>query len=91
MQLLQRFYDYQSGSIELDGKNLRRYDLQWLREQIGVVSQEPVLFQTTIRENIRFGCSTATDADLYQAAKIANAHGFIMKLPDVGEIREQRI
>jgi len=69
--------------IELDGKNLHRYDLQWLRQQIGVVSQEPILFQTTIRENILFGCSTATDKEIYQAAKIANAHEFIMSLPNV--------
>lgn len=83
IQLLQRFYSYQSGSIELDGQELNRYDYRWLRNQIGVVSQEPILFQMTIRENIMLGHSTATNDEIYRAAKLANAHDFIMTLPDV--------
>jgi ABC-type multidrug transport system fused ATPase/permease subunit len=86
VQLLQRFYDYQSGSIILDGKKIHQYNLKWLRQQIGVVSQEPNLFQTTIRENILFGCDSATDKAMYKAAKMANAHDFIMSLPDVRKI-----
>ncbi len=83
VQLLQRFYDYQSGSILIDGRKINQYNLKWLRQQISVVSQEPNLFQTTIRENILFGCDSATEEDMYEAAKIANAHHFIMSLPDV--------
>jgi ABC-type multidrug transport system fused ATPase/permease subunit len=60
--------------------------LKWLRQHIGVVSQEPILFQTTIRENILFGRETATDAEIQEAAKMANAHDFIMTLPDVSHI-----
>jgi len=60
--------------------------LKWLRQHIGVVSQEPILFQTTIRENILFGRDTATDAEIQEAAKMANAHDFIMTLPDVSHI-----
>jgi ABC-type multidrug transport system fused ATPase/permease subunit len=57
--------------------------LKWLREHIGVVSQEPILFQATIRENILLGRDTATDVEVQEAAKMANAHDFIMSLPDV--------
>ncbi|CAF0839105.1 unnamed protein product [Adineta ricciae] len=82
VQLLQRFYEISSGQILIDGIELNEYDLKWLRQQIGVVSQEPVLFHTTIRENIFFGADSATDEEIHQAAKIANAHDFIMSLPD---------
>ena len=57
--------------------------MQWLREQIGIVSQEPVLFNDTIADNIRYGCREATQEMIEKAAKEANAHDFIMKLPDV--------
>jgi ABC-type multidrug transport system fused ATPase/permease subunit len=67
----------------IDGRKINQYNLKWLRQQISVVSQEPNLFQTTIRENILFGCDSATEEDMYEAAKIANAHHFIMSLPDV--------
>jgi len=60
--------------------------LKWLRQNIGVVSQEPVLFQTTIRENILLGCDSATEKEIHEAAKMANAHDFIMSLPDVSQI-----
>jgi ATP-binding cassette subfamily B (MDR/TAP) protein 1 len=86
VQLLQRFYDYQSGSIYIDGRKIHQYNLKWLRQQIGVVSQEPILFQTTIRQNILFGCDSATDKDIYEAAQKANAHDFIMSLPEVRRI-----
>ena len=82
VQLLQRFYEPQSGSIKIDGKSVCQYNLNWLRQHIGVVSQEPVLFQTTIRQNILFGRESATDEEIHRAAKMANAHDFIMTLPD---------
>ena len=85
-QLLERFYDPQSGSIFIDEKNIMEYNLQWLREHIGIVSQEPVLFHGTIRENILFGSDSATDEDIFQAAQMANAHEFIMALPLVNQI-----
>ena len=81
-QLLQRFYNPTSGSILIDDKSINEYNLTWLRQHIGVVSQEPVLFHTTIRENILFGRESATDEEIHQAAKMANAHDFIMSLPD---------
>ncbi|CAF3678455.1 unnamed protein product [Rotaria sp. Silwood1] len=83
VQLLQRFYDSDSGSVFIDGHQITEYNLKWLRQRIGVVSQEPILFQATIRENILFGKDTATDKEVYEAAKMANAHDFIMTLPNV--------
>jgi ATP-binding cassette subfamily B (MDR/TAP) protein 1 len=83
LQLLQRFYDPESGAVKLDGRSLKDLNIEWLRKQIGVVNQEPILFGTTIKENILFGKSDATDNEIVAAAKSANAHNFIMKLPDV--------
>ncbi|CAF3775981.1 unnamed protein product [Rotaria sp. Silwood1] len=87
IQLLQRFYDPSSGSILIDGKQINEYNLKWLRQHIGVVSQEPVLFHTTIRQNILLGHDSATDEEIHQAAKMANAHAFIMALPDKYETK----
>jgi ATP-binding cassette subfamily B (MDR/TAP) protein 1 len=70
----------------IDGNKVTEYNLKWLRQRIGVVSQEPILFQATIRENILFGRDSATDDEIHEAAKMANAHDFIMTLPDVSEI-----
>ena len=61
---------------------MRDLNLHWLRQHIGVVSQEPVLFATTIVENIRYGCDEVTQAEIESAAKAANAHSFISELPD---------
>lgn len=61
---------------------MKNLDLEWLRQNIGVVSQEPVLFGTTIAENIRYGHMSATQEDIEKAAMKANAHHFIQKLPD---------
>ena len=55
VQLIERFYNPTAGSIKLDGNDIRTLNIQWLREQIGVVNQEPILFGTTIAQNIRFG------------------------------------
>ena len=67
--------------MTIDGKELRDINVNWLRRHIGVVNQEPVLFATTISENIRFGYSGASQAEIEKAAKMANAHKFIMQFP----------
>lgn len=82
IQLLQRFYDIDDGAVAIDRTDIRDYDLKWLRGQIGLVSQEPVLFSGTIAENIRFGNLSASDAEVQSAAKLANAHNFIRELAD---------
>ncbi|XP_028282992.1 mitochondrial potassium channel ATP-binding subunit [Parambassis ranga] len=81
--LLERFYDPNSGVIMLDGLDIRTLDLAWLRGQvIGFINQEPVLFGSSIMENIRFGKPEATEAEVINAAKQANAHHFITSFPD---------
>ncbi|XP_063290789.1 ATP-dependent translocase ABCB1-like [Pelobates fuscus] len=82
IQLLQRFYDPQVGEVTVDGHDIRTLNVKWLRENIGVVSQEPILFGTTIKENIRYGRECVTDEEIIQATKEANAYDFISKLPD---------
>uniref|UniRef100_H0V6N1 Bile salt export pump n=1 Tax=Cavia porcellus TaxID=10141 RepID=H0V6N1_CAVPO len=81
LQLIQRFYDPCEGMVTLDGHDIRSLNIQWLRDQIGIVEQEPVLFSTTIAENIRYGRKDATMEDVIHAAKKANAYNFIMNLP----------
>ncbi|OWF55459.1 Multidrug resistance protein 1 [Mizuhopecten yessoensis] len=83
VQLIQRFYDPEGGQVMIDGTNLKDLNVKWLRQHIGVVSQEPVLFATSIEENIRFGWDGATQDQIIAAAKMANAHDFIMELPEV--------
>ncbi|XP_022613688.1 ATP-binding cassette sub-family B member 8, mitochondrial-like [Seriola dumerili] len=81
--LLERFYDPTSGVIMLDGLDIRTLDPSWLRGQvIGFINQEPVLFGSSVMENIRFGKPEATDAEVINAAKQANAHRFITGFPD---------
>ncbi|XP_030604928.1 ATP-dependent translocase ABCB1 [Archocentrus centrarchus] len=82
VQLLQRFYDPQEGAVFVDGHDIRSLNVRHLREMIGVVSQEPILFATTIAENIRYGRTDVTQQEIIQATKEANAYDFIMKLPD---------
>lgn len=72
-----------NGNVKLDGNDLKSLNVKWLRSQIGVVNQEPILFSTTIKENIRFGKDNVTDDEIVEAAKNANAHEFIMSLPEV--------
>jgi subfamily B ATP-binding cassette protein MsbA len=79
--LIPRFYDPAEGSIRLDGYDLRSVTQHSLREQIGIVPQETLLFGGTIRENILYGRLDATEADMIDAAKAANAHEFIMAFP----------
>ncbi|KAJ0551150.1 putative ABC-type xenobiotic transporter [Helianthus annuus] len=79
--LLQRFYDPQRGEICVDGVRIDKLQLKWLRSQMGLVSQEPALFATTIKENILFGKEDATMDEVIEAAKASNAHNFISQLP----------
>ncbi|HEX8698140.1 MAG TPA: ABC transporter transmembrane domain-containing protein [Myxococcaceae bacterium] len=80
--LLGRLYDPQKGRILLDGKDLKDLDPEWLRQQIGVVAQEPLLFSSSISDNIRYGRAGATDAEVEAAARAANAHDFVSRFPD---------
>ena len=82
VSLIPRFYDLGSGSITLDGRDIREYTLESLRQQISIVLQDVFLFYGTVRENILFGQPHATDAQMIEAAKVANAHEFIMELPN---------
>ncbi|XP_046555643.1 phosphatidylcholine translocator ABCB4-like [Haliotis rubra] len=82
VQLIQRFYDPSSGSVMLDGNDIKDLNIRWLREHIGIVSQEPILFGTTIADNIRYGHEGVSQSEVEAAAKNANAHDFIMGLPE---------
>ncbi|KAF5290697.1 hypothetical protein FQR65_LT01987 [Abscondita terminalis] len=81
VQLIQRFYDPDLGSILIDDHKLNELNLTWVRSKIGVVGQEPVLFEGTIAENIRLSRENATDEEVEEAAKKANAHNFIVAFP----------
>ncbi|KAL8158950.1 hypothetical protein V2J09_000487 [Rumex salicifolius] len=81
ISLIERFYDPQAGEVVIDGVNLKDFQLKWIRQKIGLVSQEPVLFASTIRENISYGKDGATDQELRVAIELANAARFIDKLP----------
>ncbi|KDP45428.1 hypothetical protein JCGZ_09677 [Jatropha curcas] len=80
--LLQRFYDPLGGEILVDGVSIDKLQLKWLRSQMGLVSQEPALFATSIKENILFGKEDATIEQVIEAAKASNAHNFICQLPN---------
>jgi len=82
IKLLMRFYDVQNGEITLDGKNIKAYPLQTLRESMAFVSQNVTLFAGTIFENISYGKRDASFEEVINAAKIAEAHDFIMSLPN---------
>jgi subfamily B ATP-binding cassette protein MsbA len=90
LSLLPRFYDVQSGSVEIDGHDIRDYKLRGLRDQIGYVLQDTVLFRGTIFDNIAFGRPGVTREEVEEAARVANADEFIKRLPqgydtEVGE------
>ena len=72
------------AKVSVDGHDIPSLNLKWLRQHIGVVSQEPVLFDTTIAENIRYGKEDVTQEEIEKATKMANAHDFIRSLPKVG-------
>lgn len=81
ISLLQRFYDPDSGNIKLDGVEIQKLQLKWFRQQMGLVSQEPVLFNETIRANIAYGKEgNATEAEILAASELASAHGFVSGL-----------
>ena len=85
IQLIERFYDPTFGSVKLDGKDIRDLNIHFLRSQIGLVGQEPVLFAGSVMENIRRGIPKGMDVSneqIYQVAKMANAHDFISQLPE---------
>uniref|UniRef100_H2ZPC0 Bile salt export pump n=1 Tax=Ciona savignyi TaxID=51511 RepID=H2ZPC0_CIOSA len=82
IQLIQRFYDVQEGSLEVGGKDVSTLNVRKLREVIGVVAQEPILFATSIAENIRWGREGVTNEEIEEAARQANAYNFIMNLPE---------
>jgi len=82
LHLIQRFYDPTEGQIRIDGRDIRDYTLESLRQQIALVPQEPMLFRASIRENIAYGRLDATQAEIEQVAHSANAHEFIEKLPE---------
>lgn len=82
INLVERFYDPIDGEILLDGINIQLLQLKWLRSQMGLVSQEPILFATTIKENILFGKEGATNEEMIEAAKKSNAHNFITQQPN---------
>lgn len=82
ISLIERFYEPTSGQILIDGNDIRELDLKWLRQQIGLVNQEPALFATSIRENILYGKDNATLDEITRAAKLSEAISFINNLPD---------
>jgi len=82
VSLIPRFYDPTSGTVAIDGQDIRKVRLTSLREQIGIVSQETILFSGTVRDNIAYGKTEATDEEVVEVAKKANAHNFISSLPD---------
>jgi ATP-binding cassette, subfamily B, bacterial len=81
-RMLTRFYDVSDGAVRIDGTDIRDYSLKSLRENVGVVLDEPFLFSVSIRDNIAYGLPSASLEDVVAAAKAANAHEFIVKLPE---------
>jgi ATP-binding cassette, subfamily B (MDR/TAP), member 1 len=82
VNLVERFYDVQKGAIFLDGVNIQSLDIQWLRRQVGLVSQEPALFNGSILENVKLGKPDATLEEVKAACEVANAVAFIERQPD---------
>jgi ATP-binding cassette subfamily B (MDR/TAP) protein 1 len=82
LALLLRFYDPHMGTVLVDNKNIRDYNLRWLRKQIGLVQQEPILFNSSIRDNITYGSEESSETEIIQAAMDANIHEFISGLPE---------
>ena len=83
VSLILRLYDPAAGEVLIDNIAVKDYNLRWLRRQIGLVSQEPVLFGVSIAQNIMYGAEAVSYEDMVEAAKLANAHDFITALPQV--------
>ena len=88
VSLIERLYDPIKGCVTLDGEGVREMNIRWLRRQVGVISQEPILFDTTIAENIRYGAlfRQVSDEEVVVAARTANVHSFIETLPNVSTL-----
>jgi ABC-type multidrug transport system fused ATPase/permease subunit len=82
VSLLLNYYDADSGVLAIDGRDVRHFDPPAVREQIAAVLQEPMLFNTSVRDNLRYGRLDASDAEIEEAARAAQAHAFICELPD---------
>nr|CAD1820714.1 unnamed protein product [Ananas comosus var. bracteatus] len=82
LALLLRFYDPCKGIILIDRKDIKKYNLRWLRKQIGIVQQEPILFSSSMRDNIIYGNETASEAEIVEASREVNIHEFISSLPN---------
>uniref|UniRef100_A0A0E0C6J8 MDR-like ABC transporter n=1 Tax=Oryza meridionalis TaxID=40149 RepID=A0A0E0C6J8_9ORYZ len=87
ISLVERFYDPQVGEVLIDGINIKTLKLHWIRGKMSLVSQEPLLFMTSIKDNITYGKEDATDEEIKRAAELANAANFIDKLPNAYETR----
>lgn len=83
ISLVERFYDPQAGEVLIDGINMKEFQVRWIRGKIGLVSQEPVLFASSIKDNISYGKDGATIEEIRSASELANAAKFIDKLPQV--------
>ena len=87
VSLLERFYDIEGGDVKVDGIKASTLNIQWLRSQMAIVQQEPILFDTSIRENIAYGALAQPSMDdIIKAARDANIHDFISSLPHVSGI-----
>ena len=88
VSLLERFYDPISGTLTVDDTDISSMNIRWLRNQIGLVSQEPVLFDRSIADNIRYGANfrKVSSEEVIEAAKAANIHKFVESLPQVMEL-----
>jgi ATP-binding cassette subfamily B (MDR/TAP) protein 1 len=82
VSLIERFYDPLGGQVLLDGRDIRDLNLHWLRSTVGLVSQEPVLFNMSVADNIRYGRPDASQEAVEEAARAANAHSFVQALPE---------
>ena len=87
VSLIERFYDPTNGNVRMEGEDIRKLNVKWLRQQIGIVSQEPTLFDATVADNIRYGANfrEVSEEEVVVAAKSANIHSFIETLPQVRE------
>ena len=85
VSLIERFYDPLKGGVLLDDVDIQELNIRWLRTQLGIVSQEPILFDTSISDNIRYGANhrEVSDEEIIDSAKAANIHDFIQSLPQV--------